>query len=73
MTGVETWGGLARRRASSPSYSVLFPFLLSALCGQAMLMISYSSTMFFITTIRMGLRYPFKGTLYLLLSSEPPM
>ncbi|PFH33973.1 insulin-degrading enzyme [Besnoitia besnoiti] len=39
----------------------------------AMIMISYSSTMFFITTIRMGLRYPFKGTLYLLLSSEPPV
>nr|CEL69692.1 TPA: insulin-degrading enzyme [Neospora caninum Liverpool] len=39
----------------------------------AMVMISYSSTMFFITTIRMGLRYPFKGTLYLLLSSEPPV
>ncbi|PHJ20258.1 insulin-degrading enzyme [Cystoisospora suis] len=39
----------------------------------AMLMISYSTTMFFITTIRMGLRYPFKGTLYLLLSSEPPI
>ncbi|EPR60827.1 insulin-degrading enzyme [Toxoplasma gondii RUB] len=39
----------------------------------AMVMIAYSSTMFFITTIRMGLRYPFKGTLYLLLSSEPPV
>lgn len=36
-------------------------------------MIAYSSCMFVVTSIRMGRRYPFKGTMYLLLSSQPPV
>ncbi|CDJ44600.1 Conserved Plasmodium membrane protein, related [Eimeria tenella] len=39
----------------------------------AIVVISYSSTMFLITSIRMGKRYPFRGTLYLLFSSRAPM
>ena len=40
---------------------------------QAIAVISYSTIMFIITSIRMGKRYPFKGTLYLLFSSRAPM
>ncbi|OEH75265.1 hypothetical protein cyc_07910 [Cyclospora cayetanensis] len=39
----------------------------------AIAVISYSSTMFVVTSIRMGKRYPLKGTLYLLFSSQAPM
>ncbi|XP_026192643.1 uncharacterized protein LOC34623769 [Cyclospora cayetanensis] len=39
----------------------------------AIAVISYSSTMFVVTSIRMGKRYPLKGTLYLLFSSQAPI
>ncbi|CDJ61508.1 Conserved Plasmodium membrane protein, related [Eimeria maxima] len=71
-----TWTFQLLMRAVEDLPQLLMSFIYLINCGKdnyAIAVISYSTIMFIITSIRMGKRYPFKGTLYLLFSSRAPI